>query len=62
MVSEPGLKDVYIRPSSLNHVFCTYIYVHGIQRVKDDLVIKLWPGWCGDLKDTIYQVISGCLK
>ena len=33
MVSEPGLKDVYISPRSLNHVFWAYIYVHGIQRV-----------------------------
>ena len=34
MVSEPGLKDVYIGPWSLNHVFWTYIYVRGIERVK----------------------------
>ena len=32
MVSEHGLKDVYICPWSLNHFFWTYIYVRDIER------------------------------
>ena len=34
-------EDVYIRPWSLNHVFWTYIYVHGTQRVNHEWSIMI---------------------
>ena len=53
MVSEPGFKDIYVRPWSLNHVFWMYIYVCVTQRVNKLWICTSLGPVCKNLKNNI---------